>query len=85
MAVADGPTETVFYAKDSGLVTGKPNPLKYEEVPGLLTKEQGPPIPLMTSELAASIDLHDRNGFRIGPGSWFGIGPRLRVRIDSGV
>jgi Fe-Mn family superoxide dismutase len=31
------------FAKDSGLVTGKMKPLKYEEIPGLLTKEQVAP------------------------------------------
>src|SRR5687767_6492760 len=29
--------------KDSGLVTGKMKPLKYEEIPGLLTKQQVTP------------------------------------------
>ena len=29
--------------KDSGLVTGKPKPLKYQEIPGLLTKDQVTP------------------------------------------
>src|SRR5690242_15977227 len=28
---------------ESGLTTGKPKPLKYEEIPGLLTKEQVAP------------------------------------------
>lgn len=31
------------FAKDSGLVTGKMKPLKYEAIPGLLTKEQVTP------------------------------------------
>jgi superoxide dismutase, Fe-Mn family len=31
------------FAKDSGLVTGKMKPLKYESIPGLLTKEQVTP------------------------------------------
>lgn len=31
------------FGQDSGLVTGKPKPLKYEEIPGLLTKEQVAP------------------------------------------
>ena len=40
---ADKTGENAFFAKDSGLVTGKPKPLKYEEIPGLLTKEQVTP------------------------------------------
>jgi Fe-Mn family superoxide dismutase len=31
------------FAKESGLMTGKMKPLKYEEIPGLLTKEQVTP------------------------------------------
>lgn len=31
------------YVEGSGLVTGQPKPLKYEEIPGLLTKEQVTP------------------------------------------
>src|SRR5262245_50458271 len=31
------------FGKDSGLITGKPKKLKYESVPGLLTKEQVAP------------------------------------------
>jgi Fe-Mn family superoxide dismutase len=42
-AAAEEPAANVFYAKDSGLVTGKPKPLKYEAIPGLLTKEQVAP------------------------------------------
>jgi len=33
----------LFFAKESGLVTGKMKPLKFEEIPGLLTKEQVTP------------------------------------------
>ena len=33
----------LYFAKESGLVTGKMKPLKYEEIPGLLTKEQVTP------------------------------------------
>jgi len=33
----------LYFAKESGLVTGKLKPLKYEEIPGLLTKEQVTP------------------------------------------
>lgn len=40
---ADGKQDNAFFAKDSGLVTGKPKPLKYEEIPGLLTREQVTP------------------------------------------
>jgi superoxide dismutase, Fe-Mn family len=40
---ADGRQENAFLSKDSGLVTGKLKPLKYEEIPGLLTKEQVTP------------------------------------------
>src|SRR5918995_1465547 len=40
---ADGKQDNRFFAKDSGLVTGKPKPLKYEEIPGLLTQEQVTP------------------------------------------
>lgn len=36
-------TVALSFAKDSGLVTGKMKPLKYEEIPGLLTKEQVTP------------------------------------------
>jgi len=32
--------EASAFPKDSGLVTGTPRPLKYEAIPGLLTKEQ---------------------------------------------
>jgi superoxide dismutase, Fe-Mn family len=38
----DGPAELAML-KDSGLVTGKMKPLKYEAIPGLLTKEQVTP------------------------------------------
>src|SRR6476619_7202814 len=31
------------FGKDSGLITGKPKKLKYESIPGLLTKEQVTP------------------------------------------
>lgn len=34
---------SLSFAKDSGLVTGKMKPLKYEAIPGLLTKEQVTP------------------------------------------
>src|SRR5436190_22022302 len=33
----------LYFAKESGLVTGKMKPLKYEAIPGLLTKEQVTP------------------------------------------
>ena len=33
----------LYFAKESGLVTGKMKPLKYEEIPGLLTKDQVTP------------------------------------------
>jgi len=33
----------LYFAKESGLVTGKMRPLKYEEIPGLLTKDQVTP------------------------------------------
>lgn len=35
--------DTPLFAVGSGLVTGKPKPLKYEEIPGLLTKAQVAP------------------------------------------
>jgi Fe-Mn family superoxide dismutase len=44
--VASWPTsaaETLPFAKESGLVTGKLKPLKFAEIPGLLTKEQVTP------------------------------------------
>ncbi len=34
---------SIAFADESGLITGKPKPLKYEEIPGLLTKEQVTP------------------------------------------
>ena len=40
---ADGPAGSLAMLKESGLVTGKPKPLKYESIPGLLTKEQVTP------------------------------------------
>ena len=46
-AIACGSTraeaEELYFSKQSGLVTGKMKPLKYEEIPGLLTKEQVSP------------------------------------------
>jgi superoxide dismutase, Fe-Mn family len=42
LAAADTPAGLAML-KDSGLVTGKMKPLKYEEIPGLLTKEQVTP------------------------------------------
>lgn len=36
-------TESLPFAKESGLVTGKLKPLKFEEIPGLLTKAQVAP------------------------------------------
>lgn len=44
-AVAASPAQAaeLHFAKESGLVTGKMKPLKYEEIPGLLTKEQVTP------------------------------------------
>jgi superoxide dismutase, Fe-Mn family len=42
-AAAASGAENVFFSQDSGLVTGKPKPLKYAEIPGLLTKEQVTP------------------------------------------
>jgi Fe-Mn family superoxide dismutase len=35
--------EELSFTRESGLVTGKPKPLKYEEIPGLLTKAQVTP------------------------------------------
>ncbi len=35
--------ETLPFAKESGLITGKLKPLKFEEIPGLLTKDQVTP------------------------------------------
>ena len=44
MALAAGqPAADLPFAKDSGLITGKMKPLKYEAIPGLLTKEQVTP------------------------------------------
>src|SRR6185436_2734891 len=40
---ADTPPAGLAMLKDSGLVTGKMKPLKYAEIPGLLTKEQVTP------------------------------------------
>jgi superoxide dismutase, Fe-Mn family len=40
---ADGPAPGLALHKESGLVTGKMKPLKYEAIPGLLTKEQVTP------------------------------------------
>ena len=40
---ADTPSAGLAMLKESGLVTGKMKPLKYEEIPGLLTKEQVTP------------------------------------------
>jgi superoxide dismutase, Fe-Mn family len=40
---ADASPASLAMLKDSGLVTGKMKPLKYEEIPGLLTKEQVTP------------------------------------------
>jgi Fe-Mn family superoxide dismutase len=34
---------SLYFAKESGLVTGKVKPLKYAEIPGLLTKDQVTP------------------------------------------
>lgn len=36
-------TFSLPFAKESGLITGKLKPLKYEEIPGLLTKQQVTP------------------------------------------
>jgi Fe-Mn family superoxide dismutase len=43
LAAAGETNSGLALAKDSGLVTGKMKPLKYEELPGLLTKEQVAP------------------------------------------
>ena len=40
---ADSPSAGLAMLKESGLVTGKMKPLKYEAIPGLLTKEQVTP------------------------------------------
>ena len=40
---ADGPPAELLMLRESGLVTGKMKPLKYEEIPGLLTKAQVTP------------------------------------------
>lgn len=40
---ADSGAAGLSFAKESGLVTGKMKPLKYEAIPGLLTKEQVTP------------------------------------------
>jgi superoxide dismutase len=40
---ADSPSAVLAMFKESGLVTGKMKPLKYEAIPGLLTKEQVTP------------------------------------------
>lgn len=40
---ADAPPAGFAMLKESGLVTGKMKPLKYEEIPGLLTKDQVTP------------------------------------------
>src|SRR5262245_36178350 len=40
---APATAEELSFVKGSGLITGKPKPLKYEEVPGLLTKAQVSP------------------------------------------
>ena len=37
------PHSGLYFAKESGLVTGKMKPLKFEEIPGLLTKDQVQP------------------------------------------
>src|SRR6478752_9501619 len=42
-AVATAQQQGLHFAKESGLVTGKMKPLKYEEIPGLLTKDQVTP------------------------------------------
>jgi Fe-Mn family superoxide dismutase len=40
---ADSPSGGLALLKESGLVTGKMKPLKYDAIPGLLTKEQVTP------------------------------------------
>jgi Fe-Mn family superoxide dismutase len=42
-AAADAVPASMAFYKESGLVTGKMKPLKYEAIPGLLTKEQVAP------------------------------------------
>lgn len=43
IATSAGAAEPLPFAKESGLVTGKLKPLKFEEIPGLLTKAQVTP------------------------------------------